>query len=61
MTFFREAALHLLVALAVPVLLVFAARRASTPGIQMALLAIAVIIFVVVFFASYSVFCAGCQ
>ncbi|HEY0387460.1 MAG TPA: hypothetical protein VGC71_03365 [Gaiellales bacterium] len=56
-----ETLLHLAVAAPAPVLLFFGARRMRTPIGRGLLFGIAGILFPVLFFASYAVFCASCD
>ncbi len=56
-----ETLLHVLVALPVPVLLFLAARRMRTPAGRGLMFGAAAILFPVLFFASYVVFCASCS
>jgi hypothetical protein len=56
-----ETLLHVLVALPVPVLLFLAARHLRTPTGRGLMFGTAAILFPVLFFASYAVFCASCS
>ena len=56
-----ELVLHVLVALPLPVLLFFAARRMHTTAGRGLLFGIAGMSFPVLFIASYSFFCATCE
>jgi hypothetical protein len=56
-----ETLLHVLVALPVPVLLFLAGRRKRTPAGRGLMLGTAAILFPVLFFASYAVFCTSCS
>ena len=56
-----ETLLHVLVALPVPVLLFLAARRMRTPAARGLMFGTAAILFPVLFFASYAVFCTSCS
>jgi hypothetical protein len=56
-----ELVLHVLVALPLPVLLFFAARRMRTAAGRGLLLGLAGVLFPALFIASYSFFCATCE
>jgi hypothetical protein len=55
-----ETLLHVLVALPVPALLFLAARRMRIPVGRGLMFGTAAILFPVLFFASYAVFCTSC-
>ena len=55
-----ETLLHVLAALPAPVLLFLAARRMRTPAGRGLMFGTAAILFPVLFFASYAVFCTSC-
>jgi hypothetical protein len=55
-----ETLLHVLAALPVPVLLFLAGRRMRTPAGRGLMFGTAAILFPVLFFASYAVFCTSC-
>ncbi len=56
-----ETLLHILVALPVPVLLFVVARRMRTPTGRGLMIGTAAILFPVLFFGSYAVFCTSCS
>ena len=56
-----EALLHAAVALPAPALLAFAASRAPAGATRIALAAMALVLFAVLFIASYGLFCLGCN
>ena len=55
-----ETLLHILAALPIPVLLFLVARRLRTPAGRGLMFGTAAILFPVLFFASYAVFCTSC-
>jgi len=56
-----EALPHLLVALPVPVMLFLAARRMRSPAGRGLMFGMAAILYPVLFFGSYVVFCTSCS
>jgi hypothetical protein len=60
MEFAEEAVYHVLVALPIPMVIAVFAFRAHAPTIRVMLIAAGVVVFLVVFWLSYFLFCIGC-
>jgi hypothetical protein len=60
MEFAEEAVYHVLVALPIPLMMAVFAIRVHAPAVRVMLLAAGVLVFLVVFWLSYFVFCIGC-
>jgi hypothetical protein len=58
--FAEEAVYHALVSLPIPLIIAVFAFRVHAPAIPVLLLAAAVVVFLVVFWLSYFLFCIGC-
>jgi hypothetical protein len=58
--FADEAVYHVLVALPIPLIIAVLAFRVHAPTIRVMILAVDVVVFLVMFWLSYFLFCVGC-